>query len=75
VIQVPFRAGSQFLGEGGLQDAFYAVRDRTRAVADEHASLARTLDSSIVQHLHKLRAEIKAHIKVRAGVRARTAAC
>lgn len=24
-IQVPFRAGSQFLGEGGLQDVFYNV--------------------------------------------------
>jgi hypothetical protein len=68
VIQVPFRAGSQFLGEGGLQDTFYAIRDRTRAIADAHQSLARTLDSSIVQHLHKLRAEIKAHIKVRPPV-------
>jgi hypothetical protein len=64
VIQVPFRAGNQFLGEGGLQDVFYSIRDKSRAVADQHANLARTLDSSIVQHLHKLRAEIKAHIKV-----------
>ncbi|EIN03492.1 hypothetical protein PUNSTDRAFT_78092 [Punctularia strigosozonata HHB-11173 SS5] len=63
VIQVPFRAGNQFLGEGGLQDVFYAVRDKTRAIADQHANLGRTLDSSIVQHLHKLHAEIKAHVK------------
>ncbi|RDX41838.1 hypothetical protein OH76DRAFT_1411753 [Lentinus brumalis] len=63
VIQVPFRAGNQFLGEGGLQDIFYGIRDKTRAIADQHANLGRTVDGSIVQHLQKLRAEIKAHIK------------
>ncbi|KAK1223268.1 hypothetical protein PQX77_013856 [Marasmius sp. AFHP31] len=63
VIQVPFRAGNQFLGEGGLQDIYYGIRDKTRVVADEHANLGRTIDSSIVQHLEKLRTEIKAHIK------------
>ncbi|KAG8906328.1 hypothetical protein FRB99_007108 [Tulasnella sp. 403] len=63
VIQVPFRAGNQFLGEGGLQDIFYNVRDRTRAIADQHTSLARTIDSSLVQHLEKLLLEIKAHIR------------
>lgn len=80
VIQVPFRAGNQFLGECGLQvyltsltprlklmvlqDVFYNIRDKTRVIADQHANLGRTIDSSIVQHLQKLRAEIKAHIKV-----------
>ncbi|KAF7375396.1 PH domain-containing protein [Mycena sanguinolenta] len=63
VIQVPFRAGNQFLGEGGLQDIYYDVRDKTRVIADQHANLGRTIDSSIVQHLQKLRTEIKAHIK------------
>ncbi|KAK4685725.1 hypothetical protein P7C73_g4419, partial [Tremellales sp. Uapishka_1] len=63
VIQVPFRPGNQFLGEGGMQDVFYTIRDKTRAIADHHASLARTIESSIVQHLQKLRTEIKAHIK------------
>ncbi|KAH9838758.1 uncharacterized protein C8Q71DRAFT_545553 [Rhodofomes roseus] len=63
VIQVPFRSGNQFLGEGGLQDIYYGIRDRTRAIADEYANLGRTVDGSIVQHLQKLRAEIKAHIK------------
>ncbi|KAF8623293.1 hypothetical protein AX17_007465 [Amanita inopinata Kibby_2008] len=63
VIQVPFRAGNQFLGEGGLQDVFYGFRDKTRHIADQHANLGRTIDSSIVQHLQKLRTEIKAHIK------------
>ncbi|KAI0723694.1 hypothetical protein C8Q72DRAFT_55186 [Fomitopsis betulina] len=63
VIQVPFRSGNQFLGEGGLQDIYYGIRDRTRAIADEHANLGRTVDGSIVQHLQKLRVEIKAHIK------------
>ncbi|KAG6896174.1 hypothetical protein C0992_009868, partial [Termitomyces sp. T32_za158] len=63
VIQVPFRAGHQFLGEGGLQDVYYGIRDNTRIVADQHANLGRTIDSSIVQHLQKLRTEIKAHIK------------
>jgi hypothetical protein len=79
VIQVPFRAGNQFLGEGGLQvrrvwmildvvssrfqDVYYHVRDKTRAIADQHANLGRTIDGSIVQHLQKLRVEIKAHIK------------
>lgn len=80
VIQVPFRSGNQFLGEGGLQvrwlhdsqspsvhplqDVYYQIRDRTRAIADQHANLGRTIDGSIVQHLQKLRVEIKAHIKV-----------
>ncbi|PVF98026.1 hypothetical protein CPB86DRAFT_759130 [Serendipita vermifera] len=63
VIQVPFRAGNQFLGEGGLQDIFYNIRDKTRTIADAHANLGRTIDSSIVQHLEKLRAEIKGHIR------------
>ncbi|KIY67774.1 hypothetical protein CYLTODRAFT_352493 [Cylindrobasidium torrendii FP15055 ss-10] len=63
VIQVPFRAGNQFLGENGLQDIFYTIRDKTRVIADQHANLGRTIDSSIVQHLEKLRTEIKAHIK------------
>ncbi|KAJ7438204.1 hypothetical protein B0H11DRAFT_2105399 [Mycena galericulata] len=63
VIQVPFRAGNQFLGEGGLQDIYYDIRDKTRVIADQHANLGRTIDSSIVQHLQKLRTEIKAHIK------------
>ncbi|KAK6969348.1 PH domain-containing protein [Favolaschia claudopus] len=51
VIQVPFRAGNQFLGEGGLQDIYYDVRDKTRSIADQHANLGRTID------------KIKAHIK------------
>jgi len=63
VIQVPFRPGNQFLGEGGMQDVFYTIRDKTRLIADSHSSLARTIESSIVQHLQKLRTEIKAHIK------------
>lgn len=63
VVQVPFKSGTQFLGEGGLQDVFYAIRDKARNIADQHASLARTVDSSIVQHLRKLRTEIGAHIK------------
>ncbi|TFK35219.1 hypothetical protein BDQ12DRAFT_688422 [Crucibulum laeve] len=63
VIQVPFRSGNQFLGEGGLQDVYYSLRDKTRIIADQHADLGRTIDSSIVQHLQKLRTEIKAHIK------------
>ncbi|KZT06107.1 uncharacterized protein LAESUDRAFT_700998 [Laetiporus sulphureus 93-53] len=63
VIQVPFRSGNQFLGEGGLQDIYYGIRDKTRAIADEQANLGRTVEGSIVQHLEKLRVEIKAHIK------------
>ena len=47
-----------------MQDIYYGVRDKTRAIADHHSNLGRTIDGSIVQHLHKLRAEIKAHIKV-----------
>ncbi|KZV90835.1 hypothetical protein EXIGLDRAFT_616364 [Exidia glandulosa HHB12029] len=63
VIQVPFRAGNQFLGEGGIQDVYYGIRDKTRSIADHHSNLGRTIDGSIVQHLQKTRAEIKAHIK------------
>ncbi|KAG8969467.1 hypothetical protein FRC03_002743 [Tulasnella sp. 419] len=63
VIQVPFRAGNQFLGEGGLQDVYYQIRDKTRSIADQHANFAKTIDSSLVQHLEKLLAEIKAHIR------------
>lgn len=47
-----------------VQDIYYGIRDRTRAIADEHANLGRTVDGSIVQHLQKLSVEIKAHIKV-----------
>lgn len=46
-----------------FQDVYYQVRDKTRAIADQHANLGRTIDGSIVQHLQKLRVEIKAHIK------------
>lgn len=46
-----------------MQDVFYTIRDKTRVIADSHSSLARTIESSIVQHLQKLRTEIKAHIK------------
>ncbi|GAA5944446.1 hypothetical protein JCM1841_000795 [Sporobolomyces salmonicolor] len=63
VIQVPFREGNQFLGEGGVQDIFFGVRERTRLIADHHANLAKTVEGSIVQHLQKLRTELKAHIK------------
>ncbi|GAA6022383.1 hypothetical protein JCM10207_004747 [Rhodosporidiobolus poonsookiae] len=63
VIQVPFREGNQFLGEGGVQDIFYGVRERTRVIADHHANLAKTVEGSIVQHLQKLKVEVSAHIK------------
>lgn len=63
VIQVPFREGGQYLGEGGIQDIYYGIRDKTRTIADHHANLAKTVEGSIVQHLQKLRAEIKAHVK------------
>ena len=63
VIQVPFRAGNQFLGEDGLQDVYYNIRDKTRIIADHHANLGKTIEGSIVQHLQKLHFEIKAHIK------------
>ena len=46
------------------QDIYYAIREKTRSIADQHANLGRTVDGSIVQHLQKLRTEIKAHIKV-----------
>ncbi|THH00074.1 hypothetical protein EW026_g2384 [Hermanssonia centrifuga] len=46
-----------------IQDVYYQIRDKTRAIADQHANLGRTIDGSIVQHLQKLRVEIKAHIK------------
>jgi hypothetical protein len=49
----------------GQQDIYYAIREKTRSIADQHANLGRTVDGSIVQHLQKLRTEIKAHIKVR----------
>ncbi|KAL5525859.1 hypothetical protein ACEPAG_7196 [Sanghuangporus baumii] len=63
VIQVPFRTGNQFLGEGGIQDIYYGIRDKTRAIADQHANLYKTIDGSIIEHLAKLRTEIKAHLK------------
>jgi hypothetical protein len=46
------------------QGVYYAIRNKTRVIADQHANLGRTIDSSIIQHLPKLRVEIKAHIKV-----------
>lgn len=32
-------------------------------IADHHANLAKTVEGSIVQHLQKLRTELKAHVK------------
>ena len=46
-----------------LQDTYYGVRDKMHIIADQHANLGRTVDSSIIQHLQKLRIEINAHIK------------
>ncbi|KAF9047799.1 hypothetical protein BJ165DRAFT_1403436 [Panaeolus papilionaceus] len=43
VIQVPFRSGNQFLGEGGLKDIYYATCDKTSVIADQHADLGRTI--------------------------------
>ena len=60
---MPFREGNQFLGEDGLQDIFYSIREKTRTIADHHSNLAKTVEGSIVQHLEKLRAEIKAHVR------------
>ena len=46
-----------------MQDIFYGIREKTRSIADHHANLAKTIEMSIVQHLQKLRVEIKAHIR------------
>ena len=43
---------------------YYGIRDKTRTIADQHANLGRTVESSIVEHLRKLQVEIKAHIRV-----------
>lgn len=51
-----------------MQDIYYGIRDKTRVMADHHANLGRTVDGSIVQHLQKLKLEIKAHIKVSAFI-------
>ncbi|KAF8753329.1 Pleckstrin homology domain [Rhizoctonia solani] len=59
VIQVPFKAGNQFMA----RDVYYTIRDKTRTIADHHSNLAKTVEGSIVQHLRKLHYEIKAHIK------------
>ncbi|KAJ7701970.1 hypothetical protein B0H17DRAFT_924003, partial [Mycena rosella] len=64
IVQVPFRAGNQFLGERAAGDIYYNIRDKTCVIANQHANLGRTIDSSIVQRLQNLRTEIKAHIKV-----------
>ncbi|EKM77876.1 hypothetical protein AGABI1DRAFT_107696 [Agaricus bisporus var. burnettii JB137-S8] len=63
IIQVPFRSGNQFLGEGGLQDVFYDIRDKSKLISDQHADLGRTINSAIVLHLQKLLVEIKAHLE------------
>ncbi|KAJ4473575.1 hypothetical protein J3R30DRAFT_3509773 [Lentinula aciculospora] len=64
VIQVPFRAGNQFLGDGGLQDVFYKLREEgIRSVAEEVEGFGRTIEGSIVRHLDKLRGEVKMHVK------------
>ncbi|PBK90670.1 hypothetical protein ARMGADRAFT_1111182, partial [Armillaria gallica] len=49
IIQVPFRAGNQFLGEGRLQDIYYGIHDKLHINRDQHVNLGRTIDSSIVQ--------------------------
>lgn len=50
--------------DSGMQDIYYGIRDKTRVIADQHANLGRTVNGSIVQHLHRVRTEIKAHVKV-----------
>lgn len=41
----------------------HSQREKTRSIADAHANLAKTVEGSIVQHLQKLRTELKAHVK------------
>ncbi|KAK4700279.1 hypothetical protein P7C70_g5972, partial [Phenoliferia sp. Uapishka_3] len=47
-IQVPFHEGHHFLGEGGWQEVLYEVRDKTRILAEQHTTLAQTLDKTVV---------------------------
>lgn len=51
------------MAEGGLQDILYGIRDNTQVVAQEHDALAKTVNSSIVLHLQKLKNEVKLHIR------------
>ncbi|KAG0150952.1 hypothetical protein CROQUDRAFT_37461 [Cronartium quercuum f. sp. fusiforme G11] len=59
---LPLRT-SLFMTEGGLQDILYGIRDNTQAIAEEHDAIAKTVNSSIVLHLEKLKKEVKLHIR------------
>lgn len=61
-IQVPFHEGHQFLGDDGWQQVLYDVRDDTKLLAEHHQSLHETIEKTVINELHGLRAEIKSHI-------------
>lgn len=59
---LPLRS-NLFKDEGGFQDILYGLRDNTQSIAEEHDGLAKTVESSIVLHLEKLKSEVKLHIR------------
>ncbi|KAH8829293.1 hypothetical protein DL96DRAFT_1597546 [Flagelloscypha sp. PMI_526] len=63
LIETPFKPTNQFLDKGGIQEAFNALRDKTHVIAEQHSNFAKTVESNIVKGVHKLREDIKAHIK------------
>ncbi|KAI5886674.1 uncharacterized protein SCHCODRAFT_02104189 [Schizophyllum commune H4-8] len=63
VIQLPFKPGNQFSEEGGIQDIYASIRDKTRVIADHNTSLAKNIEATIVQDLQRTHGDIKSHIK------------
>ncbi|KAH8918964.1 hypothetical protein BT69DRAFT_1267201 [Atractiella rhizophila] len=48
--------------EKGLGSLLFEMRDRTRSVAAHHVTLAKSIESNVVEPLRKMRIDIKGHI-------------
>lgn len=62
-LELPFHEGHNFLADApGWQNALYAVRDKTRLLADAQQQLADAIDKSVLVELEGIRSEIKNRI-------------
>ncbi|KAF7976660.1 hypothetical protein HWV62_5997 [Athelia sp. TMB] len=63
-VPLPAAEGQHFAppGAGGVQDAWFQVQDRTRAIGDVHAEFARFVEREVVGMLEDGRTQLKEHI-------------
>ncbi|MBW0507408.1 hypothetical protein O181_047123 [Austropuccinia psidii MF-1] len=58
-LPVPLREGNQFLPQGGWQSILSDTRDRTRQIAEHHATFAHNITSTTIHTLNHVKADIK----------------